>query len=393
MPVSSEAESWPPEVTTACRELVGWSPVRVERIGGGRNSRVYRVGREDSQGAPTTFVLKQYLRHPGDRRDRLATEFGAYRFLWDHDVRVVPEPVAMSPELSVGNYEHIVGDPVRSDIVGEADVDASVAFLSELRRVAGSPESARLGLASEAGFSVQELLDSLERRLARLAPAPDARVQAFIADAYVPAHSEVVQWCGERLDAVGLAVTQVLAPADRTLSPSDFGFHNAIRRPAGELAFVDFEYFGWDDPAKTLADWLLHPGMDVRTELRERFAAEFLRSFDPSGDLARRASIVYPLFGLKWCLILLNEFVPDDLARRRFASPREEYVGPSFSSANPAYVGPQYVGPGFSPADLGTDPGAVVGGRLQPSLDRQLEKAKVMLARTLREYQDNPYVT
>ena len=27
--------------------------------------------------------------------------------------------------------------------------------------------------------------------------------------------------------------------------------------------------------------------------------------------LAERARIVYPLFGLKWCLILLNDFLPD----------------------------------------------------------------------------------
>ena len=29
---------------------------------------------------------------------------------------------------------------------------------------------------------------------------------------------------------------------------------------------------------------------------------------------------VYPLFGLKWCLIFLNEFLPDQLLRRRFAA-------------------------------------------------------------------------
>ena len=46
----------------------------------------------------------------------------------------------------------------------------------------------------------------------------------------------------------------------RVLSPSDFGFHNALRRPDGTIVFVDFEYFGWDDPAKMMADAMLHPG-------------------------------------------------------------------------------------------------------------------------------------
>ena len=49
-----------------------------------------------------------------------------------------------------------------------------------------------------------------------------------------------------------------LAPQHRCLSPSDFGFHNALLRGrpgvpgARDWVFLDFEYFGWDDPAKTV---------------------------------------------------------------------------------------------------------------------------------------------
>src|SRR6266480_4587472 len=70
-----------------------------------------------------------------------------------------------------------------------------------------------------------------------------------------------------------------LPQASRILSPSDFGFHNAIRRPDGTLAFVDFEYFGWDDPAKTIVDFLLHPGMSVADTLKRRFAAAVEAAF------------------------------------------------------------------------------------------------------------------
>ena len=48
----------------------------------------------------------------------------------------------------------------------------------------------------------------------------------------------------------------------RTLSPSDFGFHNALRRPDGRVVFLDLEYFGWDDPAKMISDFLLHPALE-----------------------------------------------------------------------------------------------------------------------------------
>ena len=42
--------------------------------------------------------------------------------------------------------------------------------------------------------------------------------------------------------------------AQRALSPSDFGLHNALRGQDGQLRFVDFEYFGWDDPVKLVSD-------------------------------------------------------------------------------------------------------------------------------------------
>ena len=42
---------------------------------------------------------------------------------------------------------------------------------------------------------------------------------------------------------------------DKCLSPSDFGFHNVIVEKDKILRFIDFEYAGWDDPAKMVSDF------------------------------------------------------------------------------------------------------------------------------------------
>jgi len=34
--------------------------------------------------------------------------------------------------------------------------------------------------------------------------------------------------------------------------------------------------------------------------------------------------LVYPLFALKWCMILLNEFIPHDLERRIFSGEKND---------------------------------------------------------------------
>ena len=87
------------------------------------------------------------------------------------------------------------------------------------------------------------------------------------------------------------------------------------------LDFVDFEYFGWDDPAKTIVDFLLHPGMQLDDALKRRFAAGVCAAFAELPALPARTRIVYPLFGLKWGLILLNDFLPERAGQAPGARP------------------------------------------------------------------------
>lgn len=84
--------------------------------------------------------------------------------------------------------------------------------------------------------------------------------------------------------------------------------------------FLDFEYFGWDDPVKMLSDFLLHPAMELTDELKRQFTAGVLRQCHRDRSLAERLVYLYPLYGLKWCLILLNEFLPEHFRRRQFAA-------------------------------------------------------------------------
>jgi hypothetical protein len=83
--------------------------------------------------------------------------------------------------------------------------------------------------------------------------------------------------------------------------------------------FLDFEYFGWDDPAKMVSDFLMHPGMSLSLSAKQRFLSGILDRCDFATNFKSRLNGVYPLWGLKWTLIMLNEFVPEHLRRRRFA--------------------------------------------------------------------------
>jgi hypothetical protein len=306
-----------PDLRAICRAALGRELTASEPIGAGRNSRVFRVDLDRPGGSlPASIVVKFYRRDAGDVRDRLATEFEGLRFLWQNSVRSIPCPIATDRERNCAIYEYIVGDAASAVAPSSADIDASVEFLGALKRLRAAPGSDAVAAASEACFSLAGIVANVEQRLARLrrAPAVDgegSQLHRWIDQTFDPLFDAVRDWCRDGAARTRLGFDEPIGAEARTLSPSDFGFHNAIRRSDGTLAFVDFEYFGWDDPAKMIVDYLLHPGMMLTFELKHRFAARMLAALADVPGLEARTRLVYPLFGLKWAAILLNDFLPE----------------------------------------------------------------------------------
>lgn len=302
-----------------CR-LFGDAPVELARLGGGANSRVFRVDFPGQGQEPV--VLKQYPRISRDPRDRLGTEFAALEFMRARGICRVPRPLAMDREVSCAVYSHVPGRPALEDIQPD-DVARTVEFWAALDTLRDTPEALAMPPASEACFSPGALCASLRERrlrLERAVPLPGlaSRLESFLKERFDPALEDVCAslergWTG------GVP----LGPEELTLSPSDFGFHNALRVD-GELFFIDFEYFGKDDPAKLMADFLLHPGMDLAPDACREFLAAMAERLRAPGPALARLKVVYPAYGLKWCLILLNEFLPRSLNSRAFAFTPEE---------------------------------------------------------------------
>lgn len=292
----------------------------MERVGGGRNSRVYRLVCTDGR----CYAAKVYYRDHSEQRDRLQAEFRGLTFLWQNGVRTIPEPLIVDSVRGFAFYDYIEGEAIDSSLVSPADIDRAVEFLVVLADLKSRAGAADLPSASEACFSVAAVVENIEQRLGRLAAVPVDELLAdelhsFLDNELAPFCTHVKRWSEAKLAQVRLSFDREVPTAERTLSPSDFGFHNAVRRPSGELVFLDFEHFGWDDPAKMIVDFLLHPEMRLPKNLKERYFRGLLTHFGRDTALLARLAAVYPLFGVKWCLILLNEFVPVELARRDFA--------------------------------------------------------------------------
>lgn len=299
-------------VTMIARILLRAPIDNVERVvSDGRNSRIYCV---DSRGG--RFALKQYLARPDDARDRLRCEVAALRLMARNGVMNVPRVTAVDAETRSTLLTWIDGSPVRT--VNETDIPAANEFLTALHALRHAPEAQDLPLAAEACLSAAEIERQIRARRARLAePCADEReLAAFLDSSFSPLLERALLRAKAQMAAAGLDFAAALPRALQSLVPADFGFHNSLRRPDGTLAFLDFDYFGWDDPVKLTADFLLHPGMTLGAAERGRFetAARLRYGDDPA--FGARLDALLPLFGLRWVLILLNEFLPERWQQR-----------------------------------------------------------------------------
>jgi hypothetical protein len=293
--------------------------LRITACAPGGNNRIYRV-----LAGGRSMVAKHYFRHPSDTRDRLSSEYTFLEYARLAGIDCVPAPVARDDSTGLGIYEFIDGRKLQPEELQVAHVEQAQDFLLRLNGGGARTLGARLPEASEACFSIAAQLDLVQGRIERLADiradsSVDEQAIAFAADLRLRwnALREHVLAQSARMD---LRAQLPLAAEDRCISPSDFGFHNALAQANGKLVFIDFEYAGWDDPAKAVGDFFSQPEVPVPIDHFERFLASTLCYSASAARLAQRTRLLFPVFRIKWCCIVMNHFLPL-YERRRFADP------------------------------------------------------------------------
>lgn len=285
-------------------------------LAGGANNRVWRLEAGDRQA-----VLKWYFQHPLDSRDRLAAEHAFVAFASRCGLDRTPRPLAVDFQAKLGLYEFLPGRTLSPGEVGAEQVQQAADFFLSLNAHRHLDEARRLPIASEACFSLEEHARCISARIARLAPAADGEpALARIVAQELPtvAHCMIDQL--RRIAAErGLVWDGTLPQDQRRLSPSDFGFHNAILGEDGRLRFIDFEYAGWDDPAKTACDFQCQVKVPTPRSLAASFTQAIAASLPSAEEYLHRVAILLPLYRLKWCCIVLGRRLPAAKARSSFS--------------------------------------------------------------------------
>jgi hypothetical protein len=285
------------------------------------NNRVFAV-----TAAGRRYAVRVYFRHPADNRDRLQSEYAFLSYAAQAGIQCVPTPVASDSLNGIGVYEYIEGRKLEAAEIDTGCVDQAAQFILQLNLKSAHDAGRDLPNASEACFSINEHFAMVDGRIARLAGVGtvdelDREAREFVA-------ALTARWQLAKAQILRGAQSAGIEPgamlAERCISPSDFGFHNALATSDRGICFIDFEYAGWDDPAKLAGDFFSHPAVAVDAAHFERFVETALAYSTNPTALAARARILLPVFQTKWCCIILNEFLPDSAQRRRFADPTRD---------------------------------------------------------------------
>ena len=301
------------------RRLTGREPDCIQALTSGGNNRVFRAEAGDEQ-----WLLKEYFRHAGDTRDRLKAEYAFLTFSWSHGVRCVPRPLGCDAGNAIGLYEYVRGRPLTVEDIVPSAIESALLFWKEINAHRDTDDARALPDASESCFAIAQHLECLDRRVAALRSLEgSSRIQNeardFVLTKLIPASSSIVSSATGRTTEMELTMDRSLALSERCISPSDFGFHNALIDESGTLRFFDFEYAGWDDPAKMVCDFFCQPAIPVPSHYLHGFLATVAATVDRPEDFIRRVRILMPVYRLKWCCIMLNDFLPVGGRRRSFA--------------------------------------------------------------------------
>lgn len=285
-----------PAVVTLARSILNENAIKFSSVSGGANNRICHA-----RSASGEVIIKAYHHSNADHRDRFSAEQRFYQL----DLPQTAKPLAWDAENRLGAFAVIHGRKLSSDEVTAGDVNQCIDWICAIQKSDGQHISA----AADACLSIHDHLALVERRIQRLlnVESDHAEFQAFVTQELAPHVS--------RLTTRISSNHEIPRPI---LSPSDFGFHNALKDATGHLWFFDFEYAGWDDPAKLLCDFFCQPQVPVAIEHADRFVSAVQHVVDDP-ELSARFKLLLPLHAAKWSCILLNEFLDTDAERRRFA--------------------------------------------------------------------------
>jgi len=293
---------------------------------GGKNNQCYQVKQVDK-----SYFLKCFFAGPSGKFPKLKAEYNFLNALQLQDNHQVAKPIAVDFNNGYLLTEFMVGRSITAeDINADSEsryvqqcINFILAINTNVHQSTHDKNQASLQQASDAITNLDDAYQIVEKRLSRAKNTID-RTDVITHECL----DFITNVLAEKLAEINLLINEKnrFTPLNSDcISPSDFGFHNAmlITKEASsssltdELTFFDFEYAGHDSKYKLVADFFCQPRHPVDISYLTLFVQQpFFRTLI---DEQTTFIVILALTQLKWNLILLNEFIPEIANRREFS--------------------------------------------------------------------------
>ena len=288
----------------------------IQPILGGRNNFAFCVTSREKK-----YFLKYYNQNRQDGNKKLSAEFDflTYAALICKS-RYVAKPIACNNEQGLALYEHIEGSRFGDSFkITESEIKHTLQFIEEINKKEFLCEAQHIQTAAEACFTLKDHIQMLDNRMAALKVIEvrndiEHEAKEIIYRQLIPLWEREKKKIESSVDFFSSCLSQ----EEKIISPSDFGFHNALRLEEGDVKFVDFEYAGWDTPAKLVCDYFNQVEVPVPLKYFDFFSQSIAEMFDVSGNLVLRIKELFLLYRIKWCCIILNYFISSERRKKEF---------------------------------------------------------------------------
>ena len=296
-----------PEFALHWAEEIGARSDSLERLSGGINNNVFTCTSNDKN-----WVIKGYPHLNTHGTDRMQAEVEFLEYSSRVAKGFTPTLIKVDTLRRCTVMEHVSGSTYSEGVSPDREeIQAALSFVNRLNR---NPALARNMIRQDAAEGFLSLRQHMENVTARVnsmgvehLPSSFKKQSGEIIDK-LRSNSEKVAFSLEKKIESG-KIEDTISHDEQCISPSDFGFHNAIRTHSG-VVFIDFEFAGWDDPAKFCVDFTLQQRNPVN--LNPINVASILFP-DKLESMESRINSMQDILLLKWLCIILSIFNPKKL--------------------------------------------------------------------------------
>lgn len=317
MAMTMPVEKDKPEFAVHWTEQLGCKATTLIRLNGGINNRVFRCGESGKK----QWVIKAYGQCKPNTHDSMMAEIQFLRYGAIAAKSLVPELQAVDTPRRCVVMEYIEGDLYvsKARIPSNQHLHECASFIARINQRLDIARAMVKLDAAEGYTSLEQHLSSIRTRFLSMGTEQIPKVLKTRTVEILGKLEKRINYVNEKYASqVKMGeIEDSIRPCDRWISPSDFGFHNAVLTPK-RIRFIDFEFAGWDDPVKTLLDFWMQPRIVVPQAWIEQITR--LLDLQQKRHLTKRLTIASDIFELKWAVIILSVLTPERMERLTVAS-------------------------------------------------------------------------